>query len=276
MTREELKKIILEEIQRALAELGAERTQGAISQALGSNLRPSDPSHPAPVAATSRFGVVILSGAKPPASSVLDALRGLASAGWGIEIHPSRTFRQRQLRHGPGELGSYAMIPDSEDESAEAQRIERASWVLFPDLSMNSMRKAALELEDSIPTRALAEAIRAQKPCLLLESRSPTRLDAPKGRLELIRSLEQRGAIQACPRSVFTRIIEALGPSEESRVYTPPVPLRSAPARAIVTSDDVWDAALAGLAELVIPVDAIVTAQAEEDAVRRGIALRRE
>lgn len=218
-------------------------------------------------------GVVLLTGEVPPAPAIVTQLHRLRSGWPAIHVLPSLTFRLRCLEAARGDLTPFAFVSDPDDEAAVARLLERAGWIAAPDLSANTLAKAVLGVEDSVPSRAVGLALRRARPLLLIESSAAGPLAHDSDRLQRLRELERRGAVLTKPERLPDDLRRALSPPQ-SRLYEPP-PGRSPERRAVITGEDIYEAHRQGRRILEVPRGAIVTAQAVEDAARRGIELRR-
>lgn len=267
MDRNELKRIIIEEIRKSLAEPppAAPGSRSPEAETPGGKVVES----PQP---TGR-GILLLTGSEPPSAGLLSALPALVQAGGELRAILSWSFRQH---HSGGGVLPVAVseIANTKTEREIDGEIFAAGWILVPDVSSNTLNKTALGIEDSIPSRAIGLAVRSGKPCVFVECLPSPPPTVELSRLELIRKLERRGARLACPDSLLRVLHEATRPPEE-KFFRPP-PVRPSPRRLVITGDDVYEAAKRGQKELRVPADAIVTSLAYEDAVRRGLTIRRE
>lgn len=261
MTRDELKRIIIEEVLRALAETGAAAAARSLS------------AKPVGGGAGAGNGVLLLTGYEPPSPALGEIIAGLAQHAASIGYLPSRSFRAANAGAGVDYLKNLKAIDLPKCERGLSEIVRGAAWILAPDVSPNTLNKTAMGIEDSLPSAAIGMALRWGKPCVLLECASvPTTVALE--RLELIRRLERRGARRASPDSVLRILHETLNPPAAQEFAPPPV--KPIPKRAIITGEDVYEAARRGQKELLVPADAIVTSQAHEDAARRGLTIRRE
>lgn len=249
--RERLKQLISEELTRALGEAGTP---------------PAPTGGPSPA-------LIVFSGPHPPAEPSASILSTLNAGGRAFQLVLSDTFRSLALPAAGALLAGYPLAANPLDEAAAAALLNRAPWIVFPDLSDNSLTKAVLGLADSIPTRALSGALASGKACLLLETREPPSAAVGLDRLERLRQLERRGAVLARPGNFFEMLEGALAPPEERRFR--PVPPRPPERRRIIAGEDVYEASRRGQMRLEVPATAIVTDQAREEARRRGIEIVR-
>jgi hypothetical protein len=255
--RDPLRRIIAEELARALADEGRTGEDSASSPA------------------SSRLALVCFSGNDAPCRSLAPLFRAAQREGWTLDAVTSFSFRSVVLKAHPGALGDLSAMSDPDDEAALSRRLARTRAVVFPDISANSLNKAALGIADSLPTRAIAQALTAQA-CLLLETASPPSPVVGLSRLETLRRLERRGALLADGES-FIEQLRRTGASPVPAVFKPlsgaPAQGRSPAGRAVVTVDDIVAAAQQGLPRLRLPPGAIVTDRAREEALRRGMIL---
>ncbi len=272
MDRERLKQIIVEEIQRAARELESAQVGPSHPPKTGTNVSMASTST-APSSGR-RAGLVLLSGRATPSSLFLDALDGIKVQGFSLQAVVSLTFRQfhPSLRELPGGM---PVLSDADDEPRLEAAIKQSTFVLAPDLSLNSLNKVVLGIEDSVPTRVLASAMGAGKPCLLIEC-AETPLINPGGaaRLDLIRRLRSRGVFDTTPSALLDTLRTALR-SPEDDWFSPPAP-KPAERRRVVTKEDVYEAAAKGVVKLIVPATSIITLEAYEDAGRRGMTIERE
>ncbi len=192
-----------------------------------------------------------------------------------LEALASFSFRSVVLKENPGVLGGLASIKDPDDEAAVASSIAEASLVIFPDISTNSLNKAALGITDSVPTRAVAQALTTNA-CLFLETGSPESAVVGLSRLETLRRLERRGAVIAGKQDFVEQLRRAARPllaGSFTSMSGAPSSGRSPAGRVVVTAEDVVEAARRGRSRVVLPPGAIVTDRAREEARRRAVKL---
>lgn len=300
MDRDTLKRVIIEEVLRALSEMGAEGANRAHTLATAPYAVPArwrferpqaaPEKSPSPIATGPGFGLAVFSGAIAPSDSLLDALAALVGSGAELLGLPSLTFRLTRLYGSADPLRGLPLFGAPDDEAALERTLERARFVLAPNPSANTLAKLAAGIEDSVPTRALAGALRLGKPLIIVEeppSRAGLAADngaapsaaksaapvAANPRADRIRALASRGAFVTEPGRLPQDVFEALWPTRE-RPYEPPAP-KPVPMRPIVTKEDVYEVFRMGAPELVVPADAIVTGEALEDAARRALIIRR-
>ncbi len=259
---ERLKQIIVEEVRRALTESAAPAA-----------FRPREASPAGPASKLEVDGLVLITGTAAPHPAMFEALAPLAIHGLRFVVLASQSFRGVPLARDPDLLRGLRLAEGVDDERGLADLLNRTGWVLAPDVSSNTLAKAVLGVEDSQPTRVIAWALRSARPIVFLECPSVPGPAADLGRLERLRRLERRGALLADARSVLARLVEALRPAE-ARLFQP-LAARPIPRRRIVTAEDVDEVWRAGRRDWTLPPEAIVTAEAEEQAARRGIELRR-
>jgi hypothetical protein len=252
VNRDELKRILTEAARQVLA--SPEVARGGASSA-------SSP----------RGGIVLFTGSSAPSPDLPD-LRSLSgSEGGAPRALLSHSFRQANPSIDRRALGGAEPIAAPPSERELQSWIVRAPWLIAPDLSDNSLAKAAAGIEDSLPTIALAAALRAGRSAILLECSAPGSPLVGLGRLERLRRLERAGARRACPKSL-ARVLE-----EAAREAAPrSTPANRSPGRAIITAEDVHRAARRSPRELRVPAGAVVTAHARDEAERLGVELRTE
>jgi hypothetical protein len=251
--REQLRRIVAEELARALAEAGA--TGLAAGGEAGRAARGA--------------GLIVFSGPRAPGERIGKALSELASAGWRLEGLTSLTFRAITMGEAASALRGIVLMGDADDESATAARVESASWLMFPDLSDNALAKAVQGIADSLPTRALAQALGSGKACLLVETREAVSAVTGLDRLEKMRRLERRGATLADAAACVEALNRALAVSQGWGFAG------AAGGRQLITADDVREAARRGMTQLSISAAAIVTERARDDARALGIEIVR-
>lgn len=257
MDRDELKRIVTEELQRALQE--ASPRSGALSGVT-----------PSAVPRSPNEGLVVFTGEAPPDPEILRALGALRAEGMRVTAVPSHTFRQVVLpRHG-SMLSGLEIIENADSESALGERFRGAGWFCFPDVSANTLAKAALGIQDSVPSRAIGHAIQAARPCVFVESQEAPFAGPRSSRHSKLRELERRGASVTSPEQFATVLREQLLVTTAS-----PGLAQTSAKRRIITAEDIVAASRQGQSEIVVESDAILTDNAVEEAGRHGINLRR-
>ncbi len=267
MDRDRLRQIIAEELARALAEEGSGISSPANPPKSESRAYRASPH--------SRLGLVCFSGERAPSASLWSSLASAREAGWTLEALTSFSFRSVAVKENPGALSGLVSLKNPNDEGAVAQRIAEASLVIFPDISTNSLNKAALGIADSVPTRAVAQALTTHA-CLFLETGSTESAVVGLSRLETLRRLERRGAWIAGAQDFLEQLRRAARPlltGSFPSMSGAPSSGRSPAGRVVVTAEDVVESARRGRARVVLPSGAIVTDRAREEARRRGIKL---
>ncbi len=269
MDSSELKRLIVQEILRALQ---GEESQGHPSLPISSSL-PSPPRaiSPSPSAAKT---IVLFTGSTPPSPWIFESLSALALEGKEIAALLSLSFRLTQYNRDSTVIGNLRPIANPDDEAWMLELARRCESVLIPDVSLNTLNKVVLGIEDSAPSRLLADATRFGKPCLFVESVSSPTIKGGGSRVDLIRRLSGRGAILSCPDTLLKQFHEAIRPPEE-KIFKPPVPPPPT-RRRILTKEDVYEASRRGVVDWVVDAGTIVTAEAREDARRRGMTIRSE
>lgn len=260
--RDRLRRIIAEELARALADegRGAEPAPGGSA---GRNRAPQN------------LLCLCLTGDTAPCPSLPPLFAAARRAGWELEALPSFTFRSTVLKQDARALGDLRVFGAADDEAAVAGRLSEARAVVFPDISTNSLNKAALGIADSLPTRAIAHGLGSTAACVFLETGESPSPVVGLERLETLRRLERRGAVLARPEDFFERLSAAVSPMAPGafRALSGQPVGRSPAARAVVTAEDVVRAARRGLSRFDLPPRAIVTDRAREEARRRGVEL---
>lgn len=167
------------------------------------------------------------------------------------------------------------MADDPDNEGAVAGLLEQVRAVIFPDISTNSLNKAALGMADSVPTRAIARMLSSARGCIFLETREPASPVVGLPRLEMLRRLERRGARIAGPDDFLDELnAAALRPVPRPFQSLAGQPVgRSPVSRAVLTAEDVTKAAGRGLSRLILPANTLVTDRAGEEARRLGVEL---
>jgi len=262
---EELKKIIIEEVLRALAEMGVIDASPRSAQSASSSAAPST---------SLGSGIVLFTGYRSPTPESLDSLLSLGIQGGRLSALLSFSFNQTQFKQNPNSIQGLRVVENSDDELAMQKLIENSDWLIAPDVSWNTLNKVVLGIEDSTPSRALGDGIRLGTPCFFLESALATTKTGGSPRLDLIRKVAVRGARLTCPESLVKDLYDTLD-SKTEKVYVPPAP-RPVTKRGVVTKDDVYESFALGVKELIVPANSIVTAEAYEDAHRRGMTIRLE
>lgn len=279
MDEARLKSILIEEARRALAELALASAGGPDATATHPATDPAIPASAAFPLPSSREatppGLVVFSGGSPPAKAALEALSALpAEAHGAFRVALSFSFARTQCpRRLASALRGPRFLDDSQSEPELAAALGAARWVLLPDASFNTLNKALLGIEDSAPTRAIHGALRGPErlPLVLLESGEAPPPPAGFERLDLVRRLVARGALACSPETLATTLRDALDPPERRSFAAPPP--RLVVRHRILTSEDVYEAARGGATELAVPEGTIVTAEARDDARRRGVRL---
>lgn len=285
MDRARLKTIVAEEIRRALVELAAERTYaasvearrkaGALPPSPGSAAPPVGPGPapdaPVPPRPALGDGLLLLTGSRPPCPRATAAVALLAAEG-RVRAIPSFTFSRGPLRRDAAALAGFAALDGADDEARIEEAVAAAGWLVALDLSPNSLNKTILGIEDSIPTLALHRAFAASKPVALLESGLGATLPG-FSRIDLLRKLSPRGGFATTPGRLAGDLADRLDPPSQ-RPYVAPPPRPTTLRHPIVTAEDVYEFSRSGRGEAMpIPAGAIVTAEARDDARRRGIRL---
>lgn len=274
MDRERLKQIIIEELVRAIAEIQTSRTASVAPRSDSSDTLPRPPIPSSPSVPTTKPGIVIFSGSREPGGMALDALAGLSVYGYSAEALLSFSFRQTQARLLPQMLRGVPVLPNPDDESAMERKIESSKWIVVVDASINTLNKVHLGIEDSAPSRAIAQAMRRGLGCVFLESTIAPLSGPESRRAELIRRFEGRGAFVTSPEGLPAAMHKAIRPPDEG-LFKPPSPKPEVRLR-VITREDVYDVASRGVTVFMVPAGAIITAEAIEDAGRRGLVIRRE
>jgi len=270
MDRERLKQIIIEEIVRAIAEMRSARS-ASVAPASAS---PVPHIVTSSIDASGKPGIVIFSGSREPGGMALDALAGLSVYGYSAEALLSFSFRQTQAKSLPQMLRGVSVLSNPDDESAMERKIEASKWIVVVDVSINTLNKVHLGIEDSAPSRAIAQAMRRGLGCVFLESAIAPLSGPESRRAELIRRFEGRGAFVASPDGLPAAMHKATRPRDEG-LFKPPSPKPEVRLR-VITREDVYEAATRGVTVFMVPAGAIITAEAIEDAGRRGLVIRRE
>lgn len=259
MDREQLRRIIAEELARVLGEAGRSASNSALPAGRG----------------RSHYALVYFTGERRPCSSLGPLFHTARREGWTLEALPSFTFRAVVLAQDSGAMGDLPGVAEPDHEASVALRLQEARSVIFPDISTNSLNKAALGLADSVPTRAIAHALGSGRGCVFLETGEPASPVAGLPRLETLRRLERRGAVLAGPEDFIERLNAAAAPLIPGIFRSPAGQSvgRSPASRAVVTAEDVSAAARRGVSRLRLPANAIVTERAREEARRLGVEL---
>lgn len=176
------------------------------------------------------------------------------------------------------------LISSAEADLAHAAKA--ADALIAPTISANTAAKVANGIEDSIPSVLMTDVLLSGKPvCIGRElatfgrSYSEAHPAIPPAMFGTIESnlhkLQHLGVRFVCPAGLAECVA---GQFQEFKNETPErlARTRPSPKRVFVTAEDVWEATSGGKKELVHPRDAIVTDQAREYAVTRGIILRSE
>jgi hypothetical protein len=255
--REQLRRIVAEELARALADAGS----GAVRAGIGGAREGRG------------AGLIVFSGPQAPGESFSVAVSALRAEGWRLEAMVSLTFRAMSMAGAGSTLAGLEIAGNADDEAASAARLGRAHWLLFADLSENALAKAVYGIADSIPTQALAQALGSGKPCLLLETREAPSAVIGLARLEKLRRLERRGAVIASPRDCLTALHTAMAAAAGWGFVGGPD--GAGKSRQVITAEDVQEAARRGMARLTISASAIVTGRAQDEARALGIEIVR-
>ena len=101
-------------------------------------------------------GIILFTGFEPVAPPLFDAIEALAGQGSLISALLSETFRGRQTPNAPGAVRNLPVIENARCDTALAKAIDAADWLVVPDASSNTLNKAILGIEDSVPSRAVA------------------------------------------------------------------------------------------------------------------------
>jgi hypothetical protein len=252
--REQLRRIVAEELARALAEAGSgEGRPGGDAAGEGRGT-----------------GLMVFSGARGPGNSFAGAVSTLRAEGWRLEGMASLTFRALAIGSAGPAMAGIEIAGDADDEASASLRVGRAPWVMFPDLSENALAKAVVGIADSMPTRALAQALGSGKPCVLLETHEAASAVVGLGRLEKLRRLERRGAVVADASECVAALRAAMAAAAAWGFAG-----GAGPSRQVITAEDVQEAARRGMTRMHVSSDAIVTGRAQDESRALGIEIVR-
>jgi hypothetical protein len=269
-TTDDLRALVREEVIRAL-----QRAEG---------LLPQRPGPPAPAKAGSRMLTVLFTGRTAPSGDFLVQMADLSQRGYALGCALSYTFKQfltpeEALRALPSPTTH--LVSDSEREWQSWLAASNA--LILPFVSLNTAAKSAAGIEDSMPTFILLSHLRAAKPVISCPDMSQIAVRireqfagaAPAMAHTAERNLHalQQMGVQFVPVTDVAAAVARAFHVEPNETPQRLAKTRPFPKREFITAEDVPSAMRAGLKTLTHSRDAIVTAEARDQAARLGVTL---
>lgn len=266
----QLRELVREVVMRVLSEKSAD-TASSPPQSLASRV-------------SGRGALFLFTGRASPSQTFFSEAAAIAGGGFAAEALFSFSFKRF---FGPETI--LARMPtgcvhvDTSCEMRLTAHVEKASVVVAPELSVNTMAKLAAGIDDSIPLFALSAALRRGTPVFvgsdtqtveagfggLFSNAAPAALRLAVDNLHRVRGLGVRFVPEerlAAEVAAAFRVVPNETPERLARVRQPLT-------REFITAEDVWKARAAGLKQLRLPPLAVVTDEAREKAAREGIEL---
>jgi len=264
-----------------------DRVRREVLQALEQSTLSSSGLRPGPPPAAGANGLnlmVLFTGRTAPSSDFLSQAAELRQRGHALSAAFSHSFQQffnpddvlRTLPPGTAHIAT--------QDEREWQPVLAASHALIvPLLSENSAAKVAAGIDDSLTTNVLLAHLRAGKPVIacpdLARMASALREKLSHAAPALAHTAErnyhtlQQMGVQFVPVVEVAAAVARAFHSEPNETPRRLAKTRPSPKREFITAEDVIAAAKAGLTTLTHARDAIITAEARDQAARLGLSL---
>ncbi|MCX7718134.1 MAG: hypothetical protein N2111_07000 [Candidatus Sumerlaeaceae bacterium] len=270
-TRSDLRALVREEVLRALQRAEAQ-------------LSPQRPGPPAAAQTGGHMLTVLFTGRLAPSADFLAQMADLGQRGYALGCAFSNSFKQFL---SPDEI--LRSLPAAATHLASDSEREWQSWLaassalILPLVSLNTAAKSAAGIEDSMPTFILLSHLRAAKPVISCPDMSQIAVRIREqfaGAAPAMAHTAERNfhALQQMGVQFVPVLDVAAAVGRAFHVEPNETPQRLAktrpfPKREFITAEDVHSAMKAGLKTLTHSRDAIVTAEARDQAARLGVIL---